>query len=233
MKALQLHEPQHYRKSFLTAIRALLGQKTEEITLSTGVRFADVALFFPLIGLVIGFATMVVGMLSVFSFKSNFIGAALSLFVALLLMRTFFSGKQALHLTVFDVAMIVLWVSLFYTAYERSRFLPIMASFGFAFISVYFACGLGKDADNECAAKLCGGYRNEDFFFIIFQVIMVAVVSLLSLKDAWYLGFLPSLFIAAAVPHFIAKTQGGVTLEGLKRGIIFSSVLTLGVFLLV
>lgn len=233
MNVPQLKESQHYRKSFLTALRALFGQKTKGITLPKGVRFADMALFFPLLGLVVGFITMVTGMLSVFFFRSNFIGAACSLFVAFLLMRTFYSGKQTLRITPIDAVTIVLWASLLYTSYERSRFLPVMASFGFAFISVYFACGLGKDADTDCGATLCGGYRNEDLFFMILQVVMVAVVSLLSLKVLWYWGFVPSLFVAAAVPHFVSKVHRGVTLEGIKRGIILTAVLTMAIFLLV
>ena len=233
MKVSQLHESQHYRKSFFTAIRALFGQKSQRITLPEGVRFADMALFLPFLGLILGFITMVAGMLSVFAFKSNFIGASLSLCFALLLTRTFFSGKQALSITLSDAALLVLWVSLFYTAYERTMFLPIMASFGFGFVSLLFACGLGKDLHQDGEVKLCGRYRNEDLFIIIFQLVMIAVVCLLSLENSWYWAFVPGIFISGAVPHLVAKAQGGVTLAGLKRSIILTSVLSLGVFLLV
>lgn len=224
MGTRQLHESQHYRRSFFTACSALFGQRSSERTLPQGVSFADMVLFFPLLGASIGFIVMVSGMIGAYFFKSSLIAAALGLVLYFLATRTFYSAREKLSLTVLDVSFLLLAISLMYTAYERHAFLVVMLSITSGLIAAQFACGLGKDLVGSEGISLCSTYKNEDYFLLFFTVVMVALMSIVTLKNLWYVGLIGGLLIPGACAHLIAQAQGGVTLQGIKRAILYATI---------
>ena len=232
MTSRQLKRSGHYTTSFFAALRSAFCVRTDyQSDRVSRVRFFEAALFLPFVGLFVGFVLMVLGMIGSFVFQSNVIAGALVVCAFVGLLRGFFNSATA-RFSWFDASLLIGFLSLAYTAFERHSYLPLLMSVGIGCLTTVFATGLGKDLPMAPRSKqLCGTYRNEDLFFLIFIVITFAVISIVVLKGSWYIGFLLSMLIAASVPHFIAQHDGGVTSQGISRGILLGTVITCALLL--
>lgn len=233
MKQEQLKEPGHYRLSFRAALRYTLRARTDYFKDATSrVKFGDAAIFMPFIALVFGLALMVIAMISAVFMKNNFFASGAVVLFFIVFFHGFFN-ERIMKISWLDLGMALVFLTLADTAIAGSSYYPLLLSVYTGSLTILFACGLGKDLPMAPKSKrVCTTYKNEDYFFIVFAFIVLAVASILVMKNAWLLGFVWSLAVAAVVPHFIARADGGVTRQGIARGLLYGTTISYMILLL-
>lgn len=221
----QLHKNGYFRSVIAGALALVTSPEQQTQSEGSEIPYFKKALFVPFFSVLVGIALAALASLVNGYFRNTVLSAG----VVVLGFVIFFKGivnTKLIKPTFVDFAAFFVLFGALDALIARASYLPIMLATFVGALTIVFASGIGKDAPLTLPEdELCGAFKNEEIFFLIFLFIILGVLNILVLKNNWTYGLFASLLISAVVPHLLAQSDGGVTRSGIARGILVAFTL--------
>lgn len=223
MQDSQLHENGYFRRVVAGALA--LVTHPDHRPQSGGIAYYKKALFVPFISVLIGIALAALASLINGYFRNTMLAAGVVVLGFVIFFRGIIHTKHYKPKFV-DLGIFFVLFGALDALIARAFYMPIMLAIFVGALTIVFASGIGKDKPLTLPEdELCGAYKNEEVFFLIFLFIVLGVLNILVLKTNWTYGLFGSLLVSAIVPHLVAQSEGGVTRSGIARGIVIATTL--------